>query len=144
VVHGGDYRLGNVMFRQAAPATPLAILDWEMATLGDPLTDLGYLTATYTDPDSVANPLHLSPVTARPGYLTSGEITREYAERSGLDLRPLPWYQTLALWKAAIFCEALYTRWLKGERPDDTAFAPALESGVPNLLAGALRYANMA
>jgi aminoglycoside phosphotransferase (APT) family kinase protein len=139
VVHG-DYRLGNLMFRRQAPAAPLAILDWEMATVGDPLTDLGYLTATYTDPDSVPNPLHLSPVTALPGYLHSGELASEYAGQSDLDLTPLPWYQALALWKAAIFSEAIYTRWLNGERPHDTTFGPSLQVGVPDMIAAAFRF----
>jgi aminoglycoside phosphotransferase (APT) family kinase protein len=136
LVHG-DYRLGNVMYRRTAPATPMAILDWEMATLGDPLSDLGYLTATWADPDSSPIPLHLSPVTTRIGYLTSRELAADYAAHTGLDLSALPWYQTLALWKAAIFCEAIYARWLKGERPHDTTFAPGLAAGVPALLAAA-------
>jgi aminoglycoside phosphotransferase (APT) family kinase protein len=136
VVHG-DYRLGNIMFAPAAPARPLAVLDWELATLGDPLADLGYLTATYADPDSVWTPLHLSPVTAEPGYLRSADLVREYAEHSALDVSGLPWYQTLALWKAAIFCEAIYARWRNGERPGDTAFGPTLESGIPALLRAA-------
>jgi aminoglycoside phosphotransferase (APT) family kinase protein len=143
VVHG-DYRLGNVMFRRSAPAAPLAILDWEMATLGDPLADLGYLTATYSDPGTTPSPLHLSPVTARPGYLDSSDLAREYAARTGADLTALPWYQTLALWKAAIFSEAIYTRWLGGQRPDDRTFAPTLEKGVPELLHAALQRAYLA
>ncbi|SEO56694.1 phosphotransferase family protein [Trujillonella endophytica] len=142
VVHG-DYRLGNVMFRRSAPATPLAILDWEMATLGDPLADLGYLTATYSDPGAIPNPLHLSPVTARPGYLSSADLAGDYAARTGADLRALPWYQALALWKAAIFSEAIYTRWLDGQRPDDTTFAPMLEAGVPALLHAASERAHL-
>jgi len=140
VVHG-DFRLGNIMFQPSAPVAPRAILDWEMATLGDPLTDLGYLTATHTDPDTAPNPLHLSPVTAGPGFLTSHELAQIYADRTGVDLTTLPWYQALALWKAAIFCEAIYTRWLRGERPHDTTFAPALDEGIPALLAAATRYA---
>lgn len=140
VVHG-DYRTGNVMFRRAAPATALAVLDWEMATLGDPLTDLGYLTATYSDPDSPPLPVHLSPVTAQPGHLRSEQLAEEYAARTGRDLRALPWYQALALWRAAVFCEAIRTRWLRGERPDDTSFGPSLEAGVPALLAAAESYA---
>lgn len=141
VVHG-DYRLGNLMYGAAAPARPIAVLDWELATLGDPLADVGYLTATYTDPDSVPTPLQLSPITAGPGYLRSDELLREYAEHSGLDLSPIAWYQALALWKAAIFCEAIYTRWLKGERPHDRTFGPSLEAGVPALLAEAQGYAD--
>jgi aminoglycoside phosphotransferase (APT) family kinase protein len=140
VVHG-DFRLGNLMFARDAPARVIGILDWEMATLGDPLADLGYLTATYTDRRSPASPLDLSPVTRLPGYLSSRQLTERYRTRTELDLTPLPWYQALAPWKAAIFSEAIYTRWLKGERPHDTTFAPALETGVPTLLAEAAKYA---
>lgn len=140
VVHG-DYRLGNLMLAPAAPAAVRAVLDWEMATLGDPLTDLGYLTATWTDPDSLPHPLQLSPVTARPRFLTSHDLAAAYAERTAADLRPLPWYQALALWKGAIFCEAIYTRWLRGERPHDQVFGPALEQGVPALLDAAQQRA---
>lgn len=139
VVHG-EYRLGNVMFAAQAPARVLAILDWELATLGDPLADLGYVTATYSDPGIAPIPLNLSPVTAQDGYLRSAGLTRYYAERSDLDLSPLPWYQALALWKAAVFCEAIYGRYLAGERPDDTTFAPLLGEGVPALLRAAEGY----
>ena len=51
IVHG-DYRLGNVLFAPAAPARLTAVLDWELATLGDPLADLGYLAATWSDAGS--------------------------------------------------------------------------------------------
>ena len=114
-----------------------------MATLGDPLADLGYLTATYAESGRPMTPLHLSSVTRRPGYLTGRELAEHYADGTGCDLRALPWYQTLALWKAAIFCEAIYTRWLNGERPHDTRFGPALERGVPVLLAAARGYAGL-
>lgn len=142
VVHG-DYRLGNVMFAPIGPATILAVLDWEMATLGDPLADLGYLTATYADAGRAATPLELTRVTREPGYLTSRQLAARYAEGTGLDLTPLPWYQAFALWKAAVFCEAIYTRWLKGERPDDHTFGPSLEHGVPRLAQAALEYAQL-
>lgn len=56
------------------------------------------------------SPLHLSPVTVRSGYLRAEELVDEYGAQSDLDLRCLPWYQTLAMWKAAIFCEAIYAR----------------------------------
>lgn len=142
VIHG-DYRLGNVMYDDAVPAGGqpriAAVLDWEMATLGDPLSDLGYLTATYSQ-GGEGNVLAASPVTAEPGFHTRDELVEEYAADSSLDLEMLPWYQTLALWKSAIFCEAMYTRWLRGERPGDS-FAESLEQGVPRLLDGALGYA---
>jgi aminoglycoside phosphotransferase (APT) family kinase protein len=143
VVHG-DYRMGNLMYAPDSPARVLAVLDWEMATLGDPLADLGYLTATYADPERPSTPLELSPVTRGPGFPTGAELAERYAARTGLDLAPLPWYQALALWKAAIFCEAIHTRWLRGERPHDTVFGPSLETGVPRLLQGAMAYAGLA
>jgi aminoglycoside phosphotransferase (APT) family kinase protein len=142
VVHG-DYRLGNLMYAAKSPARVLAVLDWEMATLGDPLADLGYLTATYADRGKPSTPLELSPVTREAGYPTGEELAARYADHTGLDLTPLPWYQTLALWKAAIFCEAIYTRWLNGERPHDTEFGPSLEAGVPRLLQSAMEYAGL-
>ncbi|GHB52010.1 acyl-CoA dehydrogenase [Streptomyces viridiviolaceus] len=142
VVHG-DYRMGNLMFAPHAPAGVLAVLDWEMATLGDPLADLGYMTATYSEAGALPTPLELTPVTRAPGYLTRLQLADRYRSRTGLDLTPLPWYQTLALWKAAIFCEAIYTRWRRGERPDDTDFGPSLETGVPRLLDMAAQYAGL-
>ncbi|MFG2623122.1 phosphotransferase family protein [Streptomyces sp. NPDC048507] len=142
VVHG-DYRMGNLMFAPQAPARVLAILDWEMATLGDPLADLGYLTATWSEAGSPPTPLELTTVTRSPAYLTQRRLAERYRSGTGLDLTALPWYQTLALWKAAIFCEAIHTRWHRGERPNDTAFGPSLETGVPRLLERAGRYAGL-
>jgi aminoglycoside phosphotransferase (APT) family kinase protein len=140
VVHG-DFRLGNLMFCPDSPQVA-AVLDWEMATLGDPLADLGYLTATYAEKGSVATPLELTPVTRERGYLDRSGLVARYGERMRLDLSPLPWYQTLALWKAAIFSEAIYTRWLRGERPGDT-FGPTLEAGIPTLLREASAFAGI-
>jgi aminoglycoside phosphotransferase (APT) family kinase protein len=140
LIHG-DFRTGNLMFAPGSPPRVMAILDWEMATVGDPLADLGYLTATYAEPDSFSTPLELTSVTREPGYLNREQLVSRYRERMDLSLDALPWYQTLALWKASIFCEAIYTRWLHGERPGDTGFAPSLEAGVPGLLEGAGQFA---
>lgn len=143
VVHG-DYRMGNLMFAPRAPARVLAILDWEMAALGDPLADLGYLTATWSEAGVPPTPLELTPVTREPGHLTRRELAERYRSRTGYDLTPLPWYQTLALWKGAVFCEAIHTRWLRGERPGDTVFGPSLAAGVPRLLEAAAQHAGLA
>ncbi|BCB83764.1 phosphotransferase family protein [Phytohabitans suffuscus] len=135
LVHG-DYRLGNIMFTDGATHIA-AVLDWEMATLGDPLADLGYLTATWSTAAAAPTPIELSPVTALPGFLDRQGLVEHYVKLTGADVSALPWYQALALWKSAIFSEAIYTRWLNGERPGDTTFAPALETGVPRLLEAA-------
>lgn len=138
VVHG-DFRLGNVMFADGLPPRVGAVMDWEMATAGDPLADLGYFTATYADRDSTPTVMELTSVTRAPGFPTREDVVARYADRTGADTSALAWYQVLALWKSAVFCEAIYVRWIRGERPDDTTFAPFLEQGVPELLAAARR-----
>ncbi len=135
LIHG-DYRLGNVMFDTRAPARARALLDWEMSTVGDPLADVGYMTAMYADPSSPTTIMQLTSVTREPGYPTRDQIVDRYALGSGADVSGLAWYEALALWKSAVFCEAIYTRWLHGERPDDD-FGPRLREGVPELLEAA-------
>lgn len=131
LVHG-DYRLGNVMLANRAPARVVGILDWEMATIGDPLADLGYLTATWSEPGAPEHPLLLTPVTRRPGFPTRARLIARYAEQTGRDISKIGWYQAFALWKAAVFCEATYRRYLHGERGD--RWSASLRNGVPRLL----------
>ncbi|WP_245933251.1 phosphotransferase family protein [Arthrobacter livingstonensis] len=141
LIHG-DYRVGNLMFRRSGPVRVQAVLDWEMATLGDPLADLGYLTATYAQAGSAGTFMELTGVTAQPGYLTWEELVQRYNQSFGLDLSALPWYQALALWKAAIFSEAIYARWMNGERDDGgQGLGAVLEQGVPRLLDAAEGFA---
>ena len=137
VVHG-DYRLGNVMVGLDAPARLVAILDWEMATIGDPLADLGYLVVSWTEAGADEHPLLLAPVTGRPGFASRDELVARYAERTGRDVSRLRWYEAFALWKASVFCEAIYGRFLRGERDDP--WAGALCDGVPRLLEVARSY----
>lgn len=128
-----------------APDLPLrvdAILDWEMATLGDPLADLGYMVATYASAEAAPTIMERTPITRQPGYWNREQLVEYYAQRSGLEVSALPWYAALALWKSAIFCEAIYTRWLDGERPDDNEFGASLKEGIPVLLAQASEYLN--
>ena len=136
VVHG-DYRVGNLLAANDAPGRVAAILDWELATIGDPLADLGYLVSTYADsgPPPAEGIVDLSPVTRCPGFPTRAELVERYAARTGRPVARLAWYEALAHWKAAIFCENMYKRFLAGERRD--AFARAMERGVPARLEAA-------
>jgi aminoglycoside phosphotransferase (APT) family kinase protein len=134
LVHG-DYRLGNVMFGPGPGVA--AVLDWEMATSGDPLADLGYLTAHWAEADDPPNPmLDLSSVTRDPAFPSRQNLADRYAERTGRSVDALPWYQVLALWKAAIFLEGSYGRLLAGAS-EDTYFQ-RLDEGVPALCRAAL------
>jgi aminoglycoside phosphotransferase (APT) family kinase protein len=132
VVHG-DFRLGNTMVAPEEPSRVVAVLDWEMGAIGDPRADLGYLLATYSEPGGPPNPLGTSPVTALPGFPSRSELAERYVARSGRDVDPLPWFEGLALWKAAVFCEAIYGRYLRGELGSEDERAARFEQGVPYL-----------
>ena len=132
IVHG-DYRLGNAIFAPRAPARVAAVLDWEMATIGDPLADLGYLAATYAEPGDAPNPMgSLSRVTASGGFPSREELFERYEEQTGRPAGDQRWYQTLALWKSAVFLEGSYRRLLAGTTDDP--FFRTLDRGVPQLV----------
>jgi aminoglycoside phosphotransferase (APT) family kinase protein len=132
VVHG-DYRLGNMIVTRERPDRIAAVLDWEMGTIGDPRADVGYLVATYSEPGGRSNPLGTSPVTARDGFPSRDELAARYADLSGRRLEPLAWFEALALWKAAVFCEAIYGRYVRGELTAEDERARRFEQGVPLL-----------
>jgi aminoglycoside phosphotransferase (APT) family kinase protein len=121
-----------VMIASDAPADIVAILDWELATIGDPLADLGYLLATWAEAGAPDHPMLLSTVTAREGFPTCADLATRYAEITGRDIAHLSWYRALALWKSAVFCEAILGRWRRGERRD--TWAGTLRDGVPRLV----------
>jgi aminoglycoside phosphotransferase (APT) family kinase protein len=137
VVHG-DYRLGNMMVARDPPTRILAVLDWEMGAIGDPRADVGYLLATYTEPNGRFSPLGSSPVTAEAGFPSRAELVARYVERSGRDVEPLGWFESLALWKAAVFCEAIYGRFVRGELGAEDTRAAIFEQAVPLLAETAL------
>ena len=119
VVHG-DYRLGNTMYASDPPASLIAIFDWEMATIGDPLADLGYLCALWTQADDPSGGLreHLGKVTRQEGFPTREELVARYEERSGRSVADMRWYMTLAVWKSIVFMEGNYKRATSGATDD--------------------------
>jgi aminoglycoside phosphotransferase (APT) family kinase protein len=132
IVHG-DYRLGNVMVADEPPARLVAIFDWELSTIGDPLADIGYLTVTWTqadDPDDTTF-ARLSAATRKPGFMTREELTARYEERSGRSVSALNWYQALAMWKAAVFMEGNFKRYTLGA--SDDPYLALFDEGVPAL-----------
>jgi aminoglycoside phosphotransferase (APT) family kinase protein len=138
LVHG-DYKLDNVAVTADGPRLT-AILDWEMATVGDPLADLGYLMSFWLEPGERDEFSEVAGnVTAEPGFPTRAELVERYAARSGRDVTDLTAYVVLAVWKLAILLEASYARHLAGTT-DDPFFA-LLDKGVPALLARARRIA---
>jgi aminoglycoside phosphotransferase (APT) family kinase protein len=113
VVHG-DYRLDNVLMEAGPDAVTLtAVLDWEMSTLGDPLTDLGLLVM-YTD-QRATDGLPAPTTGGAPGHPPPGEIVRRYAERSGRDVSAVDWYTAFAYFKLAVILEGIHYRWTLGQ-----------------------------
>ncbi|HVF19521.1 MAG TPA: phosphotransferase family protein, partial [Mycobacteriales bacterium] len=148
VVHG-DYKLDNVAIDpgpvddEADDGPRLtAILDWEMATVGDPLADLGYLMSFWLEPGEVNEFEEVAGnVTSLGGFPTRAEMIGRYADRSGRDVADLTDYTALAIWKLAILLEGSYSRHLAGTT-DDPFFA-LLDRGVPALLGRARRVAGV-
>jgi aminoglycoside phosphotransferase (APT) family kinase protein len=117
IVHG-DYRLGNTMFDPSSPARLVAILDWEMATIGDPLADVGYIMIHWTRPGDEVGRFNLHSVTTLDGFPSRDELIERYEQRSGRSMQAVNWYVTLALWKAVVFMEGNYKRALAGSTDD--------------------------
>jgi aminoglycoside phosphotransferase (APT) family kinase protein len=119
IVHG-DFRLGNTIFAPGAPARLAAVLDWEMATIGDPLADVGYLCMMWTEAGDELGGLreHLGKVTRREGFPTRAELIARYEDGSGRSMGNIRWYTTLAVWKSVVFMEGNYKRALAGTTDD--------------------------
>jgi aminoglycoside phosphotransferase (APT) family kinase protein len=114
IVHG-DYKLDNAIFTLQPPPQLLGIVDWEMATLGDPLADLGWLLALWcqdgTPPPEVTI---LTRVTELPGFPRRAELAEWYAQRVGRELPDLRFYVVFALWKFYIVLEGHWARHVRG------------------------------
>jgi len=119
LVHN-DFKLDNVMLDYADPSKVVAVLDWEMCTVGDPLADLGLLLCYWAEKgDPEARRESISPVTTEPGWMTRREIVQRYAEKSGRDLSGIAFYETFALFKIAVVLQQIYIRYLKGQTHDE-------------------------
>jgi aminoglycoside phosphotransferase (APT) family kinase protein len=103
------------MLAPDAPPRILAVLDWELATIGDPLRDLGYFLATYAIPGEALHSLtSLSAATLADGYPHRAELAKRYAARSGRDITQIGWYLRMALWKLAVLFEYQSRRVVEG------------------------------
>jgi aminoglycoside phosphotransferase (APT) family kinase protein len=110
VVHG-DYRIDNV--RMDREGTVLAVLDWELCTLGDPLADLGTCMSAWQEPLEPAGPLFDSP-SRMPGFPSRAEMIDRYAASSGLDTTAVDYYIAFSFWKLALIMEGVYMRYAGG------------------------------
>ena len=141
ILHG-DFHLDNCLYALTPAIGVAAIIDWEMATIGDPLLDLGLLLAFWGDdrPAAPAMPKvqgvsRLAPAPSR------AALAERYAAASGRSIADLDFYLALAFWKLAAIVEGAYANHLAGEL--DTPYARALEHDVPALLEEAAGFAKL-
>jgi len=136
VVHG-DFRLGNAL--HAPDGTTLAVLDWELSTLGDPLADVSYLLRSWATPDQAAGGEGLP--AAAEGFPVADELAERYAAASGRSLDDLDYWMALNAWRSAAISEGVYRRYIDGKMgdapPDVERYARSVEITVEQGLVAA-------
>jgi aminoglycoside phosphotransferase (APT) family kinase protein len=115
-----DYKYDNLVLDPAALEQIIGVLDWEMATIGDPLMDLGTTLGYWLDPDDPTETKALSfGLTTLPGNLTRRQVAERYAAQSGQDLTNLTFYYVYALFKIAVIVQQIYARYKAGFSHDE-------------------------
>jgi aminoglycoside phosphotransferase (APT) family kinase protein len=129
LVHN-DFKLDNVMLAEDDPGQVVAVFDWDMCTLGDPLSDLGALLTYWTEP---TDPPYLQAVTMMPlgdmGFMTRAELVQRYAQKSGRSLNKVNFYHALGLFRLTVIIAQIYIRYKRGQTKDER-FA-AFETMIP-------------
>ncbi len=116
----GDYGLHNTLFAAASPARLLAVVDWETATIGDPLADLGYLLSLWLEGDEPQRWTAVALAYDISGFASRQHLAERYAARTGLDLTDLAWYRAVTQLKVACILEGTYARYRRGDADDPT------------------------
>lgn len=115
-----DFKLDNMMLDPSDPGRVVAVLDWEMCTVGDPLVDLGLLLCYWPERgDPEARRESISLVTTEPGWMTRAELVDRYADKSGRDVSGIGFYEVFALFKVAVVLQQIYFRYVKGQTRDE-------------------------
>jgi aminoglycoside phosphotransferase (APT) family kinase protein len=119
-----DYKLDNTMIDDTGDL--VAVFDWDMATLGDPLVDLGTTIAYWVDPDGPTAAVFGDRVRPLTPYMSTDEVASRYGAATGFDLTGIDWYVALALFRLAVILEQIYARYVRGQTTDErfAGFAP--------------------
>ncbi|MXR50938.1 phosphotransferase [Halovenus sp. WSH3] len=138
LVHG-DFKLDNVMFDPEPPAELLAVFDWEMATLGDPRADLGWMLSYWREEkdETTSREEFVSTFMTHPDYPTREELVERWEDQTGYEFEHERFYRALAVYKLAALGEMFFRRYLEGN--SDDPMYPRMEQQVPDLADRALR-----
>lgn len=113
-----DWRLDNMALDPSDPAQCTAVYDWDMATRGDPLADLGTLMGSWFDPGEAPEGLGMMPTTAK-GWMDRAAAVSLYGDLSGSDISRVDWYLVFGAWKLGVVLQQIYIRWLRGQTKDE-------------------------
>jgi aminoglycoside phosphotransferase (APT) family kinase protein len=116
LVHN-DFKLDNVMLDATDPGRIEAVLDWEMATVGDPLVDLGLILCYWSQPSDPGGAK--ASITSQLGWYTRAELIGRYAEKTGRDLSRINYYEVFAFFKLAVVLQQIYVRFHRGQTQDE-------------------------
>jgi len=133
VLTHGDYHLDNTLVSTTAPEIK-AIIDWELATVGEPAMDVA-LALLFWGPKRIPNPpgfAHLQAISRKPGVIGRRDLAHEWASLTGRSLEHMDYYMALAAWRLASIVEGAYGLFLQGKV--STSYASSLEHDVPALL----------
>jgi len=137
IVHG-DFRLDNTILDPTDAGKIAAVLDWEMATIGDPLADLGLFLLYWSAPETAL--VSAAPAASLPGFFSAVEVKERYARVTGRDLADIDYYLVFAYYKLAIILEGIHARFAMGATVGE-GFDEIGEM-VSALVAGGLRVAS--
>ncbi len=133
VVHG-DYGFHNCLI--GADSTVVALVDWEISTLGDPLADLAYALNPWPDPADTT-PVNQDAATVAPGFPARSELAQRYAHRTGRNLDMLDYYVGFNCWKTATIIHGVYARYRAGQKSTAGVDMHALRERIDTALTAA-------
>ena len=118
IVHN-DYKLDNAIVDERDPARIVAVLDWDMCTIGDPLVDLGYVLSLWPEPGEPVAPGVGTMPTAVPGFPARSRLVERYARASGRDVSRIGWYHAFNIFRYAAIAQQIYARFVRGHTRDE-------------------------
>lgn len=141
IIHG-DYRLGNLL-HDTTTGEVLAVLDWELCTLGAPLADLSYLIRSW-EPDIVDAPLEMAPASVAPGFPPADYLASRYATATNVDVSELEYWVTFNAWRSAAILQGVYRRYIEGDMGAVPPDVDRYERRIESCVAAGLRAAGLA